>query len=170
MILLLDTTTEKTGKTVAEELLSSGKTETDFEWVDTVGMNISHCIGCNCCWLKTPGKCVIKDDYEAIMLKILHADQVWLISDTRFGFVTYQTKKLVDRIMPLITMYLRFKGTQMRHVMRYKHRSDFGLIYTGEGNQEHLEFWIKRVALNMDAKSPGAFDLSHIKEAVSCML
>ena len=44
MILLLDTTTEKNGKTVAEELLSSGKAETDFEWVDTVGMNISHCI------------------------------------------------------------------------------------------------------------------------------
>lgn len=170
MILLLDTTTEKTGKTVVEELISSGKVETDFERVDTVGMKISHCIGCNYCWLKTPGKCVIKDDYEAIMLKMLHADQVWLISDTRFGFVTYQTKNLVDRIMPLITMYLRFKGKQMRHILRYKHRADIGLIYTGDGDQKHLEFWNRRVALNMDAKALGVYDISRLKEAVSCML
>ena len=31
-------------------------------------MNISHCVGCNCCWLKTPGICVIKVDYEQIFI------------------------------------------------------------------------------------------------------
>lgn len=36
--------------------------------VDTSEMNISHCVGCNCCWLKTPGICVIKDDYEQIFI------------------------------------------------------------------------------------------------------
>ena len=39
------------------------------EVVYTREMKISHCIGCNYCWLKTPGVCVIKDDYEIILKK-----------------------------------------------------------------------------------------------------
>lgn len=44
--------------------------------IDTTGMNILHCLGCNYCWLKTPGQCVIKDDYEAILKRMSKADQV----------------------------------------------------------------------------------------------
>ena len=37
----------------------------DVEVINTSGMKIAHCMGCNQCWLKTPGVCAIKDDYEA---------------------------------------------------------------------------------------------------------
>ena len=30
-------------------------------------MKISPCVGCNACWLKTPGICAVKDDYEEIL-------------------------------------------------------------------------------------------------------
>jgi multimeric flavodoxin WrbA len=39
----------------------------DVEVVNTSGMKIAHCMGCNQCWLKTPGVCAIKDDYECII-------------------------------------------------------------------------------------------------------
>ena len=42
----------------------------DSEVVYTKDMKISHCIGCNYCWLKTPGICTIKDDYEIILKKM----------------------------------------------------------------------------------------------------
>jgi hypothetical protein len=38
----------------------------EVEVVDTSDMKIAHCMGCNQCWLKTPGICAIKDDYEKI--------------------------------------------------------------------------------------------------------
>ena len=170
MVLMVDTTAKHRGKAMAEELLRSGENAAEFELIDTTGMQISHCVGCNDCWMKTPGICSIRDDYEPILRKISKADQVWLISDTHFGFVSWQTKNIVDRIMPLVTMYLKFKDGQMRHVMRYDHQPDIGIIYTGDGDQAYLERWCQRTALNLGSRSLGVFSESSKKEAVSCML
>ena len=170
MVLLVDTTANHIGKAIAEELLHGNKNAVEFELIDTTGMHISHCVGCNYCWLKTPGVCAIQDDYEPILRKMSRADQVWLVSDTRFGFVYWQTKNMIDRIMPLVTMYLKFKDGQMRHVMRYDHQPDIGIIYTGAGDQAYLERWCKRTVLNLGSRSLGVFSESRRKEAVSCML
>lgn len=170
MILLIDTTKEHLGKQMAQELLRCGKNETQFEWIDTTSMHISHCIGCNYCWLKTPGICAIQDDYEPILKKMSKAGQVWLISDIQFGFLSYSAKNIVDRVMPLVTMYLQFKDGQMRHVMRYEHQPDFGVVYSGDGNHAYLNRWCGRMALNFGSRSLGAFPKESIKEAVSCML
>lgn len=170
MVLMIDTTAEHIGKGIVEELLRGGKNAAEFELIHTAGMHISHCVGCNYCWLKTPGICVIQDDYEPILRKMSGAEQVWLVSDTHFGFVSWQTKNIIDRIMPLITMYLKFKDGQMRHVMRYNHQPDIGIIYTGDGDQAYLERWCQRTALNLGSRSLGAFSETNRKEAVSCML
>lgn len=170
MILLIDTTKEHLGKQMAEELLRRGKNQTQFELIDTMGLHISHCTGCNYCWLKTPGVCAIQDDYEPILKKMSNAGQVWLISDIRFGFLSHNAKNIADRVMPLVTMYLKFKDGQMRHVMRYGHQPDFGIVYSGEGNQAYLNRWCQRMALNFESRSLGAFSKESMKEAVSCML
>ena len=170
MVLMIDTTIKHIRKQIAEELLHNGGNPAAFELIDTAGMNISHCVGCNYCWLKTPGICAIKDDYTPILKKMSKADQVWLISDTHFGFLSYQTKNIVDRVMPLVTMYLKFKDGQMRHVMRYDHQPDIGIIYTGDGDQAYLERWCGRTALNFGSSSLGVFPAENRKEAVLCML
>ncbi len=72
--------------------------------------------------------------------------------------------------MPLVTMYLKFKDGQMRHVMRYDHQPDLGIIYTGDGDQAYLERWSQRTALNLGIRSLGVFAESNGREAVSCML
>jgi len=48
---------------------------------------IEHCAGCNQCWLKTPGKCTFKDDYEGILKTMVGVKNLWLVSDTEFGFL-----------------------------------------------------------------------------------
>lgn len=167
MILLVDTTEKKIGKEMLREYgLSSAE---EVELIDTTEMNIQNCAGCNFCWLKTPGECVIKDDYEPVLKKMSRADRVWLISDTKFGFVSYKAKNIIDRIMPIVTMYLHFENKEMRHVMRYDKNPDIGVIYHGDGNDEYLNRWCSRVAINIGSKSLGAFSDDRIKEAISCM-
>ena len=170
MNLMIDTTREHIGEQIAQELLSRSADQNGFEWIDTAGMRISHCIGCNYCWLKTPGTCAIKDDYEPILKKMNKADQVWLITDTHFGFVSHQTKNIMDRVMPIITMYLKIQDGQMRHVMRYEHQPDIGIIYTGEGDDDYLNRWCQRTALNFGSRSLGAFRAEQREDAISCML
>lgn len=169
MVLLIDTTEEKLGESVIEEIKNIKTDFSGYELVDASDMNISHCIGCNYCWLKTPGKCVVRDDYEPLLRKMQKADQVWLISDTKFGFVTFKAKNIVDRVMPLVTMNLHMEGKQMRHVLRYENNPDWGVIYSGEGDREYLTYWCERVAVNFSTKSLGAYGKNEIKEAISCM-
>ena len=94
---------------------------------------------------------------------------MWLITDTKFGFVSYQTKNIVDRVMPLVTMNLHFVGKQMRHVPRYKKNPNWGVIYAGYGDKDYLSKWCERVAINFAAKSLGSYRIDEIEEAVKCM-
>lgn len=169
MNLILDTTKEHFGTGIMEELLRSGKQRTEFERIDTTGLQILPCIGCNYCWLKTPGICSIQDDYAPILKKMSDAEQIWFVSDTRFGFLSYQTKNLVDRVLPLATMNLKFKNGQMRHVMRYSHQPDFGIVFAGNGDRDYLNWWCQRMALNFGSRSLGVFSTEQMKEAIRCM-
>ena len=167
MILIVNSTQDTT---VTEELkrhLEEKNIEADI--VEAAHLKISHCIGCNHCWLKTPGECAVKDDYEIILKKVIHADQMWVISDTALGFLDHKGKNIIDRMLPIATMYLKFEGDQMRHVPRYDQRTDIGIIYIGDAEKEYLERWTKRVALNFESRSLGVFNRNGVKEAVSCM-
>ena len=167
MILIVNTTeNRKITDEIRNALQAEGK---EFEIVEAHGMKISHCIGCNYCWLKTPGICSIKDDYEGILKKMVTAGQLWVISDTALGFLDYKGKNIFDRILPLATMYLKFKGKQMRHVLRYKNVMNIGLIYRGEADRNYIEKWNERCTLNFGSKSLGVFPEEEVKEAFACM-
>jgi multimeric flavodoxin WrbA len=126
----------------------------DIEIIDTANMKIAHCMGCNQCWLKTPGVCAIKDDYETIVKKLVSADNVWLVSDTKFGFIDYRGKRILDRIMPMLNMYIIFRDGWMRHQLRY-HSLNVGVIYKGDGDRQMLEEWCNRTAANLGGRSLG---------------
>ena len=167
MVLIVNTT-EDTNITNELDALTRNK-GIETEIVEAGGMKISHCIGCNYCWLKTPGVCSIKDDYEEILKKIIKADDLWVISDTALGFIDHKGKNIFDRILPIATMYLKFKGDQMRHVARYDKSPDIGLIVTGEADMDYLDKWALRCALNFESAALGAFGKDELEEAVSCM-
>ncbi len=97
----------------------------------TVKMKISPCIGCNACWLKTPGVCSVKDDYEQILIAYLQHDATVIITDTSLGFIRYRAKNIVDRMLPLATMYTCIVDGQMRHVPRYEKKYRLGIVYSG---------------------------------------
>lgn len=131
----------------------------EVEVVDTSDMKIAHCMGCNQCWLKTPGICVIKDDYEKIIKKLVETENLWIVSDTRFGFLDYKGKRVIDRIMPMLNMTVCFRDGWMRHKLRY-HALNIGLLYKGAADQAMMEDWCKRTAANIGGQSLGAIALN----------
>jgi hypothetical protein len=137
----------------------------ELEVINTSDMKIAHCMGCNLCWLKTPGVCAIKDDYEGIIKKLVKAENLWLVSDTRFGFVDWRGKRVMDRIVPMLNMYVELRNGLERHELRY-HSMNFGLLYKGQADQDFLEEWSRRVASNMAGQSLGVIKM---KEGESCM-
>ena len=167
MVLIVNTTKDTSITNELQALTRNKGIETDI--VEAGYMKISHCIGCNYCWLKTPGVCSIKDDYEEILKKIIKADDLWVISDTALGFIDHKGKNIFDRILPIATMYLKFKGDQMRHVARYDNSPDIGLIVTGEADMDYLDKWVLRCAINFESTALGAFGKDELEEAVSCM-
>ena len=111
MTIVLNTIEEK----AVLEQISNLINDTDKEIVNTSYMKIAHCMGCNQCWLKTPGVCAIKDDYESILKKLVKADNLWLVCDTRFGFLDYKGKRMMDRIMPMLNMTIGFALPRAQH-------------------------------------------------------
>lgn len=134
----------------------------------TTKMKISPCVGCNACWLKTPGICAIKDDYEQILKACLQHDTTIIISGTALGFVSFKAKNIVDRMLPLGNMYLHIVDGQMRHIPRYEKRLRLGLVYSGAADREYLEQWLGRVALNFSGVSIGAFPVEECEEVSLC--
>lgn len=135
---------------------------TDLQIVHTEHYEIGHCIGCTNCWLKTPGVCAVKDDYEKIFKSFLKADTVILLTEAKLGFISYKMKNIVDRLLPLAVPYTRFYNGEARHVGRYKKSWNMGLVYSGDGDKLYLNEWMGRFALNFHSKSLGTY---HIEES-----
>ncbi len=146
----------------------TAKAETS-EAIHTEDMKISPCVGCNACWLKTPGVCAIRDDYEAILRVLLRYDAAIFVAGTALGFIDHRAKNIVDRTLPLATMYTHVVNEQMRHVLRYDKVFHFGLIYTGEADREYLTYWMERFALNFGGDSLGAFPMEKAGEVSLCV-
>ena len=140
--------------------------DSEVEIVNTAEMKIAHCAGCNICWLKTPGVCAIKDDYEIILKKLVVADGFWVVADTKFGFIDCRGKRVLDRLVPMLNMYIEIRDGWERHQLRY-HPLNFGVIYKGNGNKELLEEWSERVAMNLGGHSLGVFALDALQEGAA---
>ena len=95
MVLIVNTTSDKELSKEFREILEERNTE--YEMIEAADMNISPCLGCNFCWLKTPGTCAIKDDYEEILVRAHKVDQLWVITNTALGFMDHKGKNIFDR-------------------------------------------------------------------------
>jgi multimeric flavodoxin WrbA len=117
------------------------------------GMDIKACRGCFSCWVKTPGRCVIDDDQEAILRATAVSDMVIWLTPITFGGYSPELKKALDRIIPvLLPFFARVRG-ETHHPLRYPLRRRLLVIGTqreedpdSEGVFRHL---VGRNALNM---------------------
>jgi len=69
-------------------------------------LRINFCRGCFSCWNVTPGECVHKDDFPAVLEQIKQADVLVLATPLYHGGMTAMLKAAVERTLPLSKPYM----------------------------------------------------------------
>lgn len=105
-------------------------------------LEINPCLGCFCCWNKTPGECVIKDDMQEVIQKLLWADiTIWSFPLYYFS-VPGKLKTLIDRQLPMVLPFMDKGAESGSHPTRYDMSEKRNIListcgfYTTEGNYD----------------------------------
>lgn len=83
----------------------------DVEKISIVDKNIQFCKGCLVC--QKLGRCVIKDDVNDIMAKVLNADVVVWATPIYYYEMSGQMKTLIDRMNAMYSQDYKFRDIYM---------------------------------------------------------
>jgi len=118
--------------------------------------NISPCMGCFDCWLKTPGTCVINDSARNITNIAVESDIWFFLTPMRFGGYSSNLKKAVDRLLPIFVPVFTRVGGEVHHRLRYeKHPILIGIGHDEDGSEDKAEMFKKLISRNaINFRSP----------------
>ena len=83
-------------------------------------MDIAWCAGCFGCWVKTPGRCVVKDDSETVARSFIRSHLAAYLTRVTFGGYSSTLKKAVDRTIGLGSPLFRKVNGEVHHKRRYE--------------------------------------------------
>ena len=87
-------------------------------YIDLSEMKIANCVGCFGCWVKTPGKCVIRDDAVKVYPLIAQSRRVLYVSRLYCGSYDIPMKTMLERAIPVQQAFIRIHGGETHHVQR----------------------------------------------------
>lgn len=120
---------------------------------------IKPCLGCYTCWIRTPGKCIIKDDQSKILEKFEWADTFVLATPLYVDGMTAQTKTFIDRLLPMTRPDFVLIDGHCRHPPFGNRAGKFVLIsncgFHELDNFDALVMHCKRMCLNMGSEYLG---------------
>lgn len=154
------------------ELINAGA---EVELLKLNDLNIQFCSGCWSCWWKTPGLCMFKDDMVEIYKKVLNVELVLFATPLVKGYETALTKKVKERLIPLLHPDMEIRNNQCHHLKRYAKYPDMGFIYEKEIDTDAMDEKIlydiqKRYVLNFHASvkifEPTTKPLNEITHAI----
>ncbi|MDR1677590.1 MAG: hypothetical protein LBS44_04275 [Deltaproteobacteria bacterium] len=104
---------------------------------------VKNCQGCFNCWVKTPGRCIIKDRGSDFAHLIATHDRLTLVSRLVFGGLSPAIKAIIDRSIGYILPFFEYRDGQMFHRKRYPKSPEFRYFYyglsSGQGLNKNLE-------------------------------
>lgn len=114
---------------ILQEFLSGARSKgARTEMVYLKKINIGHCTGCYGCWVKTPGKCVLKDDMANLLEQIRLCDLLVLATPVYVYSMTSLMKAFIDRMLPLVEPHFVKEGNCYKHPSRYNRKYNTVLI------------------------------------------
>lgn len=106
---------------------------------------LCRCTGCFGCWLKTPGKCVLKDGYEGLGGIWGKCDEAIIISRCVYGGFAPFVKNILDRSISYVHPDFRLRKGEMHHRRRYDNKIRLSVYYYGDTTEYERET-AKRIA------------------------
>lgn len=122
---------------------------------------MSPCLGCFCCWHKTPGQCVIKDGYSDMGHLIHHSDEVVIISRYTYGGFSGFVKNVIDRCLGYVLPQFELSKGESHHQKRYDEDKPFTFIFHGNAITEEQKKSAVRYVTALCANFR-----SHVKEVI----
>jgi hypothetical protein len=118
---------------------------------------VTPCTGCWNCWLKTPGKCVIRDVMDTTRSHYVNSDTVILLLDTAQGFINHKAKAFIDRTIPHYHPYIEIVDGECHHVARYERYPTMVFYYDIGGltpqEDQLIEDYLYRTAYHFKSKA-----------------
>lgn len=102
-------------------------------------MHIAPCCGCFGCWVKTPGRCVLKDDTDTLDRTIINSDFVLWASPLSMGFPSALFKTALDKHLPLIHPYMEIDRGEIHHLNRYPRYPRIGMLLEREASTDEKD-------------------------------
>ena len=123
--------------------------------IDNSG-KIKKCMGCFGCWLKTPGRCVIPDEYQRMGELAAKAGELTIISKCSFGSYSFFVKNVLDRSISYVLPFFEIREGEMHHRKRYDNQFLMRVIFYGsditEEEKETAKELVKANAVNLHGK------------------
>jgi multimeric flavodoxin WrbA len=123
----------------------------DLSIINVKNQNIASCVGCFGCWIKTPGRCVIRDDATKIYPLIAKAERMLVISKIFLACYDLPMKRLIERSLPNQQPFIRIYKAETHHVQRRVCPKELVVLAYGALTVEEEELfrrWLQRNALN----------------------
>ena len=113
-----------------------------------------YCIGCFGCWLKTPGKCIIKDGFEDMGQRLSQVSEFILISKATFGSYSSSVKNVLDRSISYVLPFFEIRNGEMHHGERYHNDLTISALFYGpmtENEKRTAQNLVRANAVNLNA-------------------
>jgi len=114
------------------------------------------CIGCFGCWLKTPGRCVIRDSYQQMGEQLSRADELMIVSRCSFGSYSADVKNILDRSISYVSPFFEIRRGEMHHKARYQNKLTLTALFYGdditEAEKETARALVQANATNLNGR------------------
>ena len=120
----------------------------DWHYVDLSQLKIADCMGCFSCWVRTPGRCVIRDDAVGVYPLIAHSDHVIYVSRLFCGSYDVPMKTMLERAILVQQAFIRIYKGETHHVQRAVMPKKATILAYGDISSEEKKLFRKLVARN----------------------
>lgn len=137
---------------IFDELPQASFDETDVLF--DASEKYARCKGCFDCWLKTPGKCIIKDRVYGLADHLREVEELVIVSRCTYGGFSAAVKGAVDRLIAFNLPFFRKLNGELHHKPRYQNAPRLRVLFHGDATEAEracAESYVAAVGLNMNA-------------------